>query len=267
VNQEEPAVVPGSPRPVTVNLVSRARDGDQDAWDKIVRRYARLIWAICHEHGLDQDDTNYVAEAVWLGLLRQLYDQPEPVLPQWIARFTKEVCRQVLGGAGPYARQAALNRRARVRASATGFSVRSLTGLAAFLAGREGPALLYESDGHLAGESGHDPLTWAKVKEAAGFVVAGVRYRGQDWADAAWKPADAVLRSRTLSNLLAAVPTIVVAVEVLTHKGTMTLLTSLGAIFGTWTFLAGLIKAGRWYRDVEPPEPKARQAKKGDRGT
>jgi hypothetical protein len=157
--------------------------------------------------------------------------------------------------------------RARIRASIAGASVRGLTGLAAFLAGREGPALLDESDGHLAGESGHDPVSWTKVKEAAGFVVAGVRYRCSDWADAAWRPVDAVLRSRLLSGLFVAVPTIVAAVEVLSHKGTMTVLTSFGSIFGIGTALAGAIKAGRKYRDVEPPEPKARQARKGDRDT
>ena len=148
-----------------------------------------------------------------------------------------------------------------------GFSVRGLTGLAAFLAGREGPALGVEWKAHLAGESGHDPVSWTKVKEAAGFVVAGVRYRCSDWADAAWRPVDAVLRSRLLSGLFVAVPTIVAAMEVLSHKGTMTVLTSFGSIFGIGTALAGAIKAGRKHRDVKPPEPKARQAKKGDRGT
>lgn len=152
-------------------------------------------------------------------------------------------------------------RHRRTRAGVAGISARSLTAVASALAGRAGWSLHQESDAHLAGESGHDVASWAKVKQAAGFVKAGVRYRGQDWADAAWKPVDAVLRSRTLSNLVVAVPTIVIAFEVLTHKGTMTLLTSLGSIFGTWLFLAGMIKAGRKYRDAEPPEPRARQAK------
>ncbi len=147
--------------------------------------------------------------------------------------------------------------------SLVAFSVRSLTDLAAFLAGRKnGPVLREEWRAHLAGESGHDPISCAKVREATGFVIAGLRDRGQDCADAAWKPVDAVLRSRTLSNLVVAVPTIVIAFEVLTHKGTMTLLTSLGSIFGAWFFLAGMIKAGRNYRDAEPPKPKARQAGK-----
>jgi hypothetical protein len=150
---------------------------------------------------------------------------------------------------------------ARLRASLVRSSVRSLTGLAALLAGREGKALLDESDGHLAGWSGHDPLTWQKVKQAAGFVKAGVEYRCLNITEAAWKPAEFMLRSRPLSGLFVAGPTIMVAFEVLTHKGTMTLLTSPGSIFGTWAFLAGAIRAGRAYRDVKPPEPRARQSR------
>ena len=157
--------------------------------------------------------------------------------------------------------------RAHILASIAGVSVRGLTGLAAFLAGGEGPALLDESAAHLAGWSGHDPANWKKLKQAAGFVKTGVEYRCSDWADAAWRPVDAVLRSRVLSGLFVAIPTIVDAVEVLRHEGTMTVLTSFGSIFGVGTALAGAIKAGRKHRDVKPPEPKARQARKGDRGT
>lgn len=164
-------------------------------------------------------------------------------------------------GSGPLlALQRARGRHRRIRIGLAGLSAQSLTALAASLAGRGGLALLWESDAHLAGESGHDVANLAKVKQAAGFVRAGVRYRLSDWADAAWRPTDAVLRSRLLSGLFVAIPTIVVAFEVLTHKGTMTLLTSLGPIFGTWTFLAGAIKAGRKYRDVHPPAPKARRS-------
>jgi hypothetical protein len=150
--------------------------------------------------------------------------------------------------------------RSRASAGVAAISLRSLTGLAAFLAGREGPNLLGESAAHLRGENGHDPIGWAKVSDAAEWVITGVRYRGQDWADAAWRPVDAALRSRFLSGLFVAVPTIVVAFEVLTHKGAMTVLTSWGSIFCVGTGLAASIKGGRKYRDVQPPEPKARRA-------
>ena len=141
-----------------------------------------------------------------------------------------------------------------------GFFARSLTGLAAFAAGRQGPALFAEWNAHLAGD-GHAPASWSKVRLAAGFGIAGARCRCSDWSDAAWRPADVVLRSRFLSGLFVAIPTIVAAAEVLSHKGTMTVLTSFGSIFGIGTSLAGAIKAGRKYRDVEP-----RQASKDNWG-
>ena len=62
---------------------------------------------------------------------------------------------------------------------------------------------------------------WAKVKQAAGLCLAGARYRGQDWADAAWRPVDAILRSRTRSNLCVLVPTACAADWILRHNGTI----------------------------------------------
>ena len=81
------------------------------------------------------------------------------------------------------------------------FSVRSLTDLAVLLAGGGRPELRDEWQAHLAGESGHDPVTWPKVSQALGFVASAIRFRLADAADLAWRPADAVLGSRILSNL------------------------------------------------------------------
>jgi hypothetical protein len=157
-------------------------------------------------------------------------------------------------------------RRVHLPSTIAGTSARSLTGLAAFAAGRQGPALFAEWNAHLAGD-GHAPASWAKVRLAAGFVIAGARCRCSDWSDAAWRPVDAVLRSRTLSNLFVLLPTGADAYVVLRHEGTLGLLTTFESIFVCGVMLYGVIKAGRWYRDVEPPEPKARQARKQDRGT
>jgi hypothetical protein len=32
------------------DLVTRARNGDKQAWDALVERYAPLIWSICRRH-------------------------------------------------------------------------------------------------------------------------------------------------------------------------------------------------------------------------
>ena len=252
--------------PAVIALVTRARDGDRGAWDEIVDRYAPLVWFICQRYRLSHADIDDVGQTVWLRLVKHLGKMRQPgTLFGWLATATQQECLRVEQAASRYEHAARYLRR--VRASVTGSSVRSLTSFAAVLAGREGPILHEEWKAHLAGESGRDAAGWAKLKQAAGFVKTGIRYRCSDWADAAWRPVDAVLRSRLLSGLFVAVPTIVATVEVLSHKGTMTVLTSFGSIFGIGTALAGATKAGRKYRDVEPPEPKARQARKGDRGT
>jgi hypothetical protein len=156
---------------------------------------------------------------------------------------------------------------AHVKVNLARFSVRSLTGLAVLLAGRQGPTLRAESASHLAGESGHDPVTRQKVKEALGFLITGAKYRCSNLHDAAWKPIDLVLGSRFMSGLFVAIPTVADTIEVWQHKGSMTVLTSFGSIFGVGTALAGAIKSGRKYRGIELPEPKANQARKDGQDT
>jgi DNA-directed RNA polymerase specialized sigma24 family protein len=53
--------------PVT-SLVTTARNGDQQAWDALVERYAPLIWSICRSHQLDDTDAENVGQIVWLQL-------------------------------------------------------------------------------------------------------------------------------------------------------------------------------------------------------
>jgi len=140
-------------------------------------------------------------------------------------------------------------------------SVRGLTDLAALLAGRKRPTLRDEWRAHLAGESGHDPITWQKVKEALGFVASAIRCRCSDVADAAWTPVDAILKSRKLSNLMVFGPTTMAALFILRHAETLGVLTSAESISAIGFGLYGLVRVGRWWRDVKPPEPKARRTK------
>ena len=49
----EPASVRASPRQddqTVIDLVTRARGGDKQAWEALVERYAPLIWSICRRH-------------------------------------------------------------------------------------------------------------------------------------------------------------------------------------------------------------------------
>jgi hypothetical protein len=149
----------------------------------------------------------------------------------------------------------------RVADSYAKFFARGLTALAALLAGRRRPALRAEWRAHLAGESGQDQVTWRKVKEASGFVASAIRCRCSDAADAAWTPADAVLKSRTLSNLLTSTPAALAALILFRHGGTIGLLGSAESVSAIYLMFYALVLAGRKYRNVKPPEPKARQVK------
>lgn len=141
------------------------------------------------------------------------------------------------------------------------FSARGLTALAALLAGRRRPALRAEWRAHLAGEGGHDQVTWRKVREASGFVASATRCRCSDAADAAWAPADAVLKSRTLSNLFTLTPAALAALILFRHGGTIGLLGSAESVSAIYLMFYALVLAGRKYRNVKPPEPKARRAR------
>ncbi|MBW4715790.1 RNA polymerase sigma factor [Saccharothrix obliqua] len=50
----------------TADLLIRAREGDHAAWEEIVRRHVRLVWAVARSHGLSHDDAADVNQTVWL---------------------------------------------------------------------------------------------------------------------------------------------------------------------------------------------------------
>ena len=107
----------------------------------------------------------------------------------------------------------------------------------------------------------------ADVCLVLGFVVSAVQYRLADVADAAWTPVDAILKSRRLSNLLVFGPTAMAALYILRHLGTLGVLTSAEGISAIGGSLYGLVRVGRWWRDVKPPEPKARRVGQEDAGS
>ena len=85
--------------PVT-DLVMQARNGDQQAWDALVERYAPLIWSICRRYRLGSADAVDVNQSVWLTLVDQLAALREPAaLPGWLATTTTRECSRVLRAA------------------------------------------------------------------------------------------------------------------------------------------------------------------------
>jgi DNA-directed RNA polymerase specialized sigma24 family protein len=73
--------------PGTPELVARAGTGDQVAWDQLVDRYGRLVWAVARAHGLGPDDAGDVSQVTWLLLTQHLgaLRQPEE-LEDWLLR-------------------------------------------------------------------------------------------------------------------------------------------------------------------------------------
>jgi RNA polymerase sigma factor (sigma-70 family) len=83
--------------PPVTDLVTRARRGEQQAWDTLVERYAPLIWSICRKHRLSGADASDVAQTVWLHLVQQLDKIREPAaLPGWLATTTRHACCRAL---------------------------------------------------------------------------------------------------------------------------------------------------------------------------
>ena len=83
--------------PTVVDLVTRARDGDKDAWDELVERYAPLVWSVCRRYRLAQADTDDVGQSVWLRLIEHLPGLREAAaLPGWIATTTQRECYRLL---------------------------------------------------------------------------------------------------------------------------------------------------------------------------
>ena len=79
--------------PAAAALCTRAAGGDQGAWDDIVERYAPMVWSICTKFRLSDRDLQDVAQNVWLLLVEQLGQLPEPAaLPGWLAATTRREC-------------------------------------------------------------------------------------------------------------------------------------------------------------------------------
>ena len=94
----EAGPVPGD-APVT-DLVMRARDGDQRAWDAIVVRYAPLVWSICRRYRLAGADADDAGQAVWLQLVDHIGQIRDPAaLPGWLATTTGRECGRIVRAA------------------------------------------------------------------------------------------------------------------------------------------------------------------------
>jgi RNA polymerase sigma factor (sigma-70 family) len=83
--------------PSGILLVTRARAGDQQAWNALVERYAPLVWSLCRRYQLGGADAADAGQNVWLHLVDQLGNIRDPAaLPGWLATTTRRECGRVL---------------------------------------------------------------------------------------------------------------------------------------------------------------------------
>jgi RNA polymerase sigma factor (sigma-70 family) len=87
---------------VVADLVVGAREGDRQAWDALVERYAPLIWSICRRYGISGPAAEDVAQHVWLHLVEGLNDLRDPAaLPGWISTTARRECCRIRRVQGP----------------------------------------------------------------------------------------------------------------------------------------------------------------------
>jgi RNA polymerase sigma factor (sigma-70 family) len=73
-----------------LQLVLACRRGDQLAWERLIRRYQRLIYAIPLRAGLDADHASEIFQDVFTTLFQKLNDIEEPEkLQAWLVTTTR----------------------------------------------------------------------------------------------------------------------------------------------------------------------------------
>ena len=86
--------------PSVTDLVTRAKNGEQQAWNALVERYAPLIWSICRHYRLEAADAEDVGQSVWLAFVTHLdHLRDSAALPGWLATTTRRECGRVINAA------------------------------------------------------------------------------------------------------------------------------------------------------------------------
>jgi RNA polymerase sigma factor (sigma-70 family) len=74
-------------------LVRESAEGNERAWDELVRRYAPLVMAVIRSYRLSDADAQDVSQTVWLRLVEHVSDLREPdALPGWLSVTTQREC-------------------------------------------------------------------------------------------------------------------------------------------------------------------------------
>lgn len=80
----------------SAQLVELAATGDQLAWEELVERYTRLVWAVTRSFRLSDSDASDVSQTAWLRLLEHI-DRIDPErVGAWLVVTTRRECLRVL---------------------------------------------------------------------------------------------------------------------------------------------------------------------------
>jgi RNA polymerase sigma factor (sigma-70 family) len=78
-------------------LLVRARDGDQVAWDAIVERFSGLLWATARAHRMTTAQSADVIQNTWLRLVENLDRIQDPErLGAWLATTARRECLRTI---------------------------------------------------------------------------------------------------------------------------------------------------------------------------
>jgi RNA polymerase sigma factor (sigma-70 family) len=87
----------GLPNPSTADLLAAALRGEQEAWDGLVARYGRLVWAVARGYDLPGSDASDLSQTVWLRLVENLDAIKEPErLGSWLATTARREAVRLL---------------------------------------------------------------------------------------------------------------------------------------------------------------------------
>jgi RNA polymerase sigma factor (sigma-70 family) len=83
--------------PSTTRLLGLATTGDREAWEAIVSRYDRLVWAVVRAHGFDDSQAADVVQTTWLRLVDHIDRIREPeAASAWLATTARRESWRVL---------------------------------------------------------------------------------------------------------------------------------------------------------------------------
>lgn len=78
-------------------LVGAAAAGQASAWDQLVDRFAGLVWSVCRQYRLTNEDASDVSQTVWLRLVEQLNTIREPAaVGGWLVTTARREALRVL---------------------------------------------------------------------------------------------------------------------------------------------------------------------------